>query len=116
MKGRTGDKARLHHILDAINEIENYISGISFNVFSNSSEKKFATVKQLEIIGEAANKITKETKTDYPEVEWIKIIALRNILVHEYYVIDETIVWNIITADLPDLKAQIVSLKNRFIE
>lgn len=116
MKGRTGDKARLHHILDAINEIENYISGISFNVFSNSSEKKFATVKQLEIIGEAANKITKETKTDYPEVEWIKIIALRNILVHEYYVIDETIVWNIITADLPDLKEQIVSLKNRFIE
>lgn len=116
MKGRTGDKARLHHILDAINEIENYISGISFNIFSNSSEKKFATVKQLEIIGEAANKITKETKTDYPEVEWIKIIALRNILVHEYYVIDETIVWNIITADLPDLKAQIVSLKNRFIE
>lgn len=116
MKGRTGDKARLHHILDAINEIENYISGISFNIFSNSSEKKFATVKQLEIIGEAANKITKETKTDYPEVEWIKIIALRNILVHEYYVIDETIVWNIITADLPDLKEQIVSLKNRFIE
>lgn len=116
MKGRTGDKARLHHILDAINEIENYISGITIHEFSRSSEKKFASVKQLEIIGEAASKITKETKTDYPEVEWTKIIALRNILVHEYYVIDETIVWNIITADLPNLKEQIISLANRFVE
>jgi uncharacterized protein with HEPN domain len=116
MKRRTGDKARLHHILDAINEIENYISGITIHEFSRSSEKKFASVKQLEIIGEAASKITKETKTDYPEVEWTKIIALRNILVHEYYVIDETIVWNIITADLPNLKEQIISLANRFVE
>jgi uncharacterized protein with HEPN domain len=94
MKGRTGDKTRLQHILDAICEIENYIRNISIHDFSKSSEKKFASVKQLEIIGEAASKIAKETKSDYPEVEWIKIIALRNILVHEYYVIDETIVWN----------------------
>jgi len=116
MKGIVGDKARLHHILDAICEIENYIRNLTIDEFSGSSEKKFASVKQLEIIGEAASKITKETKSDHPDVEWIKIIALRNILVHEYYVIDEIIVWNIITEDLPKLKEQIVSLTNRIID
>jgi len=116
MKGKTSDKARLHHIVDAICEIENYTRNLTIDEFSGSSEKKFASVKQLEIIGEAASKITKETKSDHPEVEWIIIIALRNILVHEYYVIDENIVWNIITEDLPNLKEQIISLTNRFID
>jgi uncharacterized protein with HEPN domain len=116
MKGKISDKARLQHILDAICEIENYTSQITFEEFSRSSEKKFASVKQLEIIGEAAGKITIETKTGHPEVEWTKIIALRNILVHEYYVIDESIIWYIITEDLPYLKEQIISLTNKLFE
>ena len=116
MKGKISDKARLQHILDAIYEVESYTSTITFDEFSRSSEKKFASVKQLEIIGEAAGKITRETKSCYPEVEWTKIIALRNILVHEYYVIDENILWNIITEDLSELKEQIISLANRLIE
>jgi len=116
MKGKVSDKARLQHILEAISEIENYIRNITFEEFSKSSEKKFASVKQLEIIGEAAGKITNETKSGHPEVEWIKIIALRNILVHEYYVIDENVVWDIITEDLPELREQINSLTKRLAE
>ena len=115
MKGKLSDKARLQHILDAICEIENYVKNISIEEFSKSSEKKFASVKQMEIIGEAANRINEETINNHPEVEWTKIIALRNILVHEYYVIDENIVWNIITEDLPKLKNQIISLTDKII-
>ena len=114
MKGKLSDTARIKHILDAIAEIENYIENITIDQFSKSSEKKYATVKQLEIIGEAANRITRKTKLNHPEVKWSKIIALRNILVHEYYTIDENIVWNIITEDLPDLKIQIVTLLSKF--
>ena len=116
MKGKISDRARLLHILDAINEIENYTSLITIEEFSKSSEKKFASVKQLEIIGEAAGKITDETRSGHPEIEWTKIIALRNILVHEYYVIDENIVWDIITEDLPGLKDQIISLADKLID
>lgn len=116
MKGKISDNSRLQHILDAIYEVENYTRTITIDEFSRSSEKKFASVKQLEIIGEAAGKITKETKSGHPEVERTKIIALRNILVHEYYVIDENIVWNIITKDLPELKKQIIFLANKLIE
>ena len=54
-------------------------------------------------------------KSNHPEVEWTKIIALRNILVHDYYVIDENIVWNIITVDLPKLKNQIISLAKKIV-
>jgi len=110
MKGKTSDKARLQHILDAIIEIENYTRNITIDEFSKSSEKKFASVKQLEIIGEAASKITGDTKAENSELEWPKIIALRNLLIHEYYLIDSAIVWNIIMEDLPDLKKQIISL------
>jgi len=116
MKGKISDRVRLQHIIDSICEIENYTSLITIEEFSKSSEKKFASVKQLEIIGEAAGKITNETKSGHPEVEWAKIIALRNILVHEYYVIDENIVWNIITEDLPEPKEQIISLASKLIE
>ena len=63
MKGRISDKARLLHILDAIREIENYTGTVTLEEFSKSSKKKFASVKQLEIIGEAAGKITNETKS-----------------------------------------------------
>jgi len=59
MKGKTSDKVRLQHILDAIYDIENYTRNITIDEFSKSSEKKFASVKQLEIIGEAASKITR---------------------------------------------------------
>ena len=107
MKGQHSDKARLNHMLDAIDAIEEYVKGISFEEFSSSSEKTFATVKQLEIIGEAANRISKETRDLQFNIEWTKIIALRNILVHEYFVIDHSIIWEIVEDELIDLKIQV---------
>jgi len=57
MKGRPGDKVRLQHILDAIHEIELYLDGVSYDQFLANSEKRFATIKQIEIIGEACNEL-----------------------------------------------------------
>ena len=110
MKGQHSDKARLNHMLDAIIAIEDYTEGISFEEFSSSSEKTFATVKQLEIIGEAANRISEETRDMQSNIEWAKIIALRNILVHEYFVIDHSIIWDIVEDELIALKIQVEEL------
>jgi len=110
MKEVNGDKIRLQHILLAIDEILNYIENYDFNVFVDDSKTKFASIKQLEIIGEAANHITDETKTKFSDVEWQKITGLRNILVHEYFGIDEKIVWGIITKDLPILRTVIFNI------
>lgn len=107
MKNKTGDEARIRHILDSINEIQDYTRGTGFEEFTNNSMKKFATIKQLEIIGEAANHISDEMKCKYPDIEWREITGLRNILIHEYFGVDEHIVWAIISNDIPKLKNQI---------
>ena len=69
MKGQLSDKARLNHMLDAIRAIEGYTKGISLTEFTHSSEKTFETVKQFEIIGEAANRITDGTRGLDPDIE-----------------------------------------------
>ncbi|SMO90839.1 HepT-like ribonuclease domain-containing protein [Gracilimonas mengyeensis] len=115
MKGSSGDKARLKHILDAIAEIESYIENDSFDSFASDSMKKYATVKQIEIIGESSNHISSAIKESYPKVSWKEIIGIRNILIHEYFGVDERIVWEVAQNDLPKLKEQIHEiLKHHF--
>jgi uncharacterized protein with HEPN domain len=69
-----------------------------------NSEKRFATIKQIEIIGEACNQITTSFKEVHPEIAWNPIRGFRNISIHEYFGINFTIVWEIATNDLPVLK------------
>ena len=107
MKNSLSDRIRLQHIQDAILEIESYTNNISFEEFSTNSMILFASVKQLEIIGEAANNITEHFKNIYNEIEWRTIIGLRNLLVHEYFGIDEEVVWGIIKKDVPKLQEEV---------
>lgn len=107
MKSKLGDKARLQHIFDAIKDIDGYTKNTSFEDFQSNSMMQFATVKQLEIIGEAANQLTQHFKKLYKEIQWREIVDLRNILIHEYFGIDTKIVWDILQIDLPKLKTQV---------
>ena len=66
MKGPPSNKIRIQHILDAITEVENYIAGVTEDQFLQNSEKRFATIKQIEIVGEACNKISEEIKNSTP--------------------------------------------------
>jgi uncharacterized protein with HEPN domain len=104
MKGRLGDKVRLQHILDAINEVEIYLLNVSYEQFLGNSEKRFATIKQIEIIGEACNALSAELKEQYPAVPWKSIIGFRNISIHEYFGVNLQLVWEIAKNDLPGLK------------
>lgn len=104
MLDRSGDKARLQHIHDAIDEIENYIDDVDFSDFEVNSMMKNASIRQLEIIGEASSRISNELKSEYPLINWKDIIGFRNIIIHQYFGIDEKIVWDILKYDLPVLK------------
>jgi uncharacterized protein with HEPN domain len=106
MKGPMTDKLRVQHILDAIAETEKYLSGVSFEDFLANSEKRFATIKQIEIVGEACNYITDAVKQIHPEIEWQPIKGFRNISIHEYFGVNLQIVWEIAVNDLPVLKQQ----------
>ena len=99
MKGSITDKIRIQHILDAIKEVEKYLSGISYEDYLANSEKRFATVKQIEIVGEACNHISQELKQAHPEIEWKPITGFRNISIHEYFGVNFHIVWEIAKND-----------------
>ncbi|MEW6193826.1 MAG: DUF86 domain-containing protein [Bacteroidota bacterium] len=107
MRNNIGDKARVQHIYDAVQEIESYVKNSSYEEFKSNTMMHIACVKQLEIIGEAANHISPHFKKLYAEIPWREIIDLRNILIHEYFGIDTKIVWDIIQNDIVSLKQQV---------
>src|SRR4030042_1727239 len=91
----------LSDILESIDRIPQYIEGLSFDAFANDQKSIDAVVRNLEIIGEAANRLPDEFKEKHPEVEWHKVVGLRNRIIHDYFGIDLEIIWQIIHADLP---------------
>ncbi|MBU3676752.1 MAG: DUF86 domain-containing protein [Chitinophagaceae bacterium] len=107
MRGKLGDKVRLLHILDAIQEIEVYFQDVEYTSFLSNSMLRFACIKQMEIIGEASNHISDEIKNKFTSIQWAQIIGMRNVFVQEYFGIDSTLVWDIIKNDLPELKSNI---------
>jgi uncharacterized protein with HEPN domain len=114
MRGKLGDNARLQHIHDAILEIETYLVNTTFSEFMENSMMRFACIKQMEIIGEAGNHISDETKSKFTSIEWSQIIGMRNVFVHEYFGIDSTLVWEIMKNDLPDLKEKIEKILDTY--
>jgi uncharacterized protein with HEPN domain len=67
-----------------------------------------AVIRNLEIIGEAARNVPEEIKNNYNEIPWKKMIGLRNMLIHEYFGVDESIVWERIKTNLPEVKPNIL--------
>ena len=101
----------LKDILDSIKRIEKYTKGLDVNDFHNNDMINDAVVRNLEIIGEAAKNFPAELRRHAPEIPWKKIIGFRNIVVHEYFAVDLSNVWFIVTQQLPILKTQIRSLQ-----
>jgi uncharacterized protein with HEPN domain len=92
------------HILNEIEFIEKESLMVTFSDFMDSEMMKRAFVRSIEIIGEASKNIPEEIKTKYPETEWQNIARTRDKLIHHYFGIDYTIVWDIIKSHLPRLK------------
>ena len=110
MKEKMGDKQRLLHILEAISEIEMYVKDAGIEEFLSNSMMRFASIKQIEIIGEAANYITAETKATFHTIEWSQITGMRHVLVHEYFGVDADLIWQVIINDLPSLKIKVTEI------
>jgi len=101
------DVVYLHHILDAINRIQGYIAGVSYDQFLQDDLLQDGVVRQLEIIGEAAKNVSSAFRDTYPELPWRQMTGIRNKLIHNYFEIDLFIVWDTVQSDLPPLKQQV---------
>ena len=95
----------LDDILDAIAQIRSYVHGMSQEDFAHDRKTQDAVVRNLEIIGEAAGNLPEEVLKKIPQIEWRKIKALRNILIHEYFGINLSIVWDLVQNKLGSLEA-----------
>ena len=91
-------------IYNSILAIEKYIKDYSFQEFEKDDKTYNAVIRMLEVIGEAAGKISEALKNKYPEVEWAKIKGMRNRIAHEYFGVDLNIIWDITREDLSSLK------------
>lgn len=107
MKHSLGDRERLLHILEAIENIEQFLQSMGFDEFIGSKLHRAATERQLEIIGEATAAISDELKAKYSKIEWQPIKRFRNVIVHEYFGISIQILWGVVQKELPILKVQI---------
>jgi len=94
-------------ILSSINKVERYITDLDFDEFAENEVLIDAVVRNLEIIGEASKNIPEEVQERYPKIPWKRMIGLRNIVIHKYFEVDLSIVWEIITKNLPDTKPAI---------
>ena len=108
MREPSRDKSRLEHILQAIERIKRYTLGISFDEFIANDMMYYAVVKNIEILGEASNMLTEEFRSKHSQTPWKQVNGMRNYIVHEYFQVDNNVVWDVITNDLPVLKEQII--------
>lgn len=96
-------KFRIRHILEAIARAPAYTRGMSFEGFQADQKTVDAVITRVTVIGEATRNVPGAVRAAHPEVPWRKMLALRNIAVHEYDRIDLGILWNVIQQDLPPL-------------
>lgn len=103
-------KLYLEDIKNSIEKIEKYTKSLTFKKFVKDFKTIDAVVRNLSIIGEAVNNMPQEIKDQRPDIPWDEIIGMRNKVIHEYFGIDEDILWATIKNDLPYFKEQILEL------
>jgi uncharacterized protein with HEPN domain len=103
------DQAYVSHILDAIGKIEKYLKGADFKEFGENDMLFDAVIRELAVIGEAANRLSGDFREKHPDVPFAKIVGMRNFLIHEYLGVEAKTVWDTCKEKLPELKRQLLS-------
>jgi len=101
------DLAYIEHILDCIRKINEFSNGLTFKEFKTNEMVQDAIIRNIEIIGEASKKISKDIKQTYYKVPWKEIAGMRDKLIHDYLGVDVSVVWKTIKEDIPALERSI---------
>jgi uncharacterized protein with HEPN domain len=103
MQANNRDAGSLWDMVQAIQRIQEFTMNLSDEAFLKSLVIQSAVERQLEILGEAARRLSDEFRLAHPEIDWRRIIGLRNILIHRYDEVRQVTIWIIITSDLAPL-------------
>lgn len=102
---------RIEDILEAISRIRRYTEGMKEREFRENELVQDALIRNFAVIGEAARHIPEEVRDRYPEVPWIRMSAMRNLVVHEYFGVDLRIIWDTVHEDLPNLAEDLEEIR-----
>lgn len=105
------DLAYIEHILDCIRKINEFSSGLSLKEFQTNEMVQDAIIRNIEIIGEASKKISKDTKQTHYKIPWKEIAGMRDKLIHDYLGVDVEVVWKTIHQDIPILEKLISEIE-----
>ncbi|NMC58846.1 MAG: DUF86 domain-containing protein [Candidatus Methanofastidiosa archaeon] len=97
----------LKHIVDSIRRIEEYISDVDYDGFMESSLIQAATIREIEIIGEATKNLDTSFKDKHRAIPWKKMSGMRDKVIHDYFGVDLDAIWDTIKIDIPPLKEKI---------
>lgn len=104
MRERSRDRGRLEDILKSIAYVRQYTEGVDYEQFISDTMRYYAIMKNVEIIGEAANMLTRNFRESHSELPWRQIVRMRNVLVHGYANISDIQLWQTATEDLPSME------------
>jgi len=106
-------KLYITDILESLDKIEKYIKGYDYKKFAKDDRTVDAVVRNFSIIGEAGTHIPESVQEKYPKLPWHEIIGMRNKVVHEYFGLNEEILWKTIQDDLPCLKRELLKIAKK---
>lgn len=101
----------IQDIFKSIKEVEDFTNGFSYNEFVQDNKTINATIRSLEVIGEATKKIPDSIRDDYPQIPWKLMAGMRDKLIHEYSGVDLKIVWETLQNDIPKIRPLIKRVK-----
>lgn len=107
------DRIRLVHMIEAAQTVGRFMSGRDRADLDTDRMLLFAVVHAVEVIGEAATKMTDETRRAAPEIPWSAIVGMRNRLIHGYFDIDTSIVWKTVSVEVPALLPKLHAVVDR---
>lgn len=103
----------LDDILEAADKIERFTRGLDYEAFAADPKTVDAVLRNFEVIGEAAKNVPEEVRNEYDTVPWSEMAGMRDKLIHGYATIDLQIIWTTVREEIPTLKSQIESLRNK---
>ena len=105
------DQDLLSDIQEAAQRIATYTAGMMYDAFLGDTKTQDAVIRNLEIIGEATKNLSSELRAKYPDLPWKGMAGVRDRLIHDYFGVNLDIVWQIITAELPEVVVKVEAIK-----